>query len=129
MIQRWVALADGDVWKVGSVAMKTFSVGGKRIETRLFMRHVDGWAGYTYEWNDAETDAALLPAGKVKPVNAGAQTWTFPSRTQCIQCHSAGANGTIGLETWQLNRDFTYAATGRSANQLAQAADHARHGG
>ena len=27
---------------VGSVAMKTFSVGGKRIETRLFMRHDDG---------------------------------------------------------------------------------------
>jgi uncharacterized repeat protein (TIGR03806 family) len=113
--------ADND-WDlpIGSVAMKTFSVGGKRIETRLFMRHSDGgWAGYTYEWNDQETEATLLPAGKVKPVGTGGELWTYPSRTQCIQCHSAAAGGTIGLETWQLNRDFVYRSTNRISNELA----------
>jgi glucose/arabinose dehydrogenase len=111
--------ADND-WDlpIGSVAMKTFSVEGRLIETRLFMRHSDGgWAGYTYEWNDQETDAALLPAGKVKAVGALGQLWTYPSRTQCIQCHSAGAGGTIGLETWQLNRDFVYASTTRTSSR------------
>ena len=36
---------------IGSVAMKTFSVGGKRIETRLFMRHDDGG------WNPSLLDS------------------------------------------------------------------------
>ena len=31
------------------------------METRLFMRHPDGdLGGYTYEWNDAQTDATLV---------------------------------------------------------------------
>jgi uncharacterized repeat protein (TIGR03806 family) len=113
--------ADGD-WDlpIGSVAMKDFAVEGKRVETRLFMRHSDGgWAGYTYEWNDQGTDAALLPAGKVKVVGTGTQVWSYPSRTQCIQCHSAAAGGTIGLETQQLNRDAVYPSTNRLSNELA----------
>ena len=99
--------------------MKTFSAGGKRIETRLFMRHDDGgWAGYTYEWNDDGTDATLLPAGKMKPLGDGA-AWAYPSRNQCLQCHSEAAGGTIGLETAQLNRDAVYPSTNRISNQLA----------
>jgi uncharacterized repeat protein (TIGR03806 family) len=112
--------ADGD-WDlpIGSVAMKTFVAAGKRVETRLFMRHDDGgWAGYTYEWNDQGTDATLLPAGKVKTL-ANGQRWTFPSRQQCLQCHSPATGGTIGLETAQLNRDFVYDATNRISNELA----------
>ena len=81
--QRYFAIPDGKTititadqdWDlpIGSVAMKTFSVGGKRIETRLFMRHDDGgWAGYTYEWNDDGKDATLLPAGKVKALGDNA---------------------------------------------------------
>ena len=104
---------------IGSVAMKTFSVGGKRIETRLFMRHDDGgWGGYTYEWNADGTDAALLPAGKMRALSDTA-VWGYPSRTQCIQCHSKAAGGTIGLETAQLNRDGVYPSTNRLSNQLA----------
>jgi len=104
---------------IGSVAMKTFSVAGKPIETRLFMRHDDGgWAGYTYEWNADGTDATLLPAGKVKALDGNA-AWAYPSRSQCIQCHSVATGGTIGLETAQLNRDLVYPATNRQANQLA----------
>src|ERR1043166_8250859 len=104
---------------IGSVAMKTFLVGRKRVETRLFMRHDDGgWAGYTYEWNDDGKDATLLSGSKLKSLGASA-SWAYPSRTQCIQCHSKAAGGTIGLETAQLNRDGVYPSTNRRANQLA----------
>ena len=104
---------------IGSVVSKTFSVGDKRIETRLFMRHADGgWAGYTYEWDDDGRDATLLPAGKLRPLDSGG-AWAYPSRSQCIQCHSVASGGTLGLETAQLNRETVYPATNRLSNQLA----------
>jgi len=127
--QRYLAIPDGATitinpdqdWDlpIGSVAMKTFSVDDKRVETRLFMRHDDGgWAGYTYEWNANGKDATLLTGSKLKSISA-AETWAYPSRTQCIQCHSKAAGGTIGLETAQLNRDGVYPSTNRRSNQLA----------
>lgn len=89
----------------GSVAVKTFSAFGKKIETRLFVRYEDAtWAGYSYEWNDAQTDATLLTEGKTKPLANGA-SWTFPSRAQCFACHTAAAGFTLGLEARQLDRD------------------------
>ena len=113
--------ADGDFdFPNGTVLAKTFSVGGKRVETRLFMRHLNGtWAGYSYEWNDDETDATLLPASKSKQV--GGQTWYFPSRAQCLQCHTAAAGRTLGPELAQLNRSFRYplgGGAGATRNQL-----------
>ena len=125
---RFFALPDGQSITIGangdfdlpngSVTMKHFRLGGKLIETRLFVRHTDGgWAGYTYVWNDAETDATKAnPAGETRTV--GAQTWRYPSRAQCMTCHTPDAGGTLGLETRQLNRDFVYAATGRNSNQI-----------
>lgn len=98
--------ADGDLdLPPGSVAVKTFSVGGKKIETRLFARYADEtWAGYSYEWNDDETAATLLGTGKTKALPGGA-TWTFPSRAECFTCHTAVAGFTLGLEARQLDRD------------------------
>lgn len=125
--ERFVAIPDGTTVTVersgdftfpnGTVLAKTFTVGGKRIETRLFMRHMNGdWAGYSYEWNDTETEATLLAGSKSKTV--GAQTWFYPSRSQCLQCHTAIAGRSLGLELGQLNRDQLYASTGRVADQL-----------
>jgi uncharacterized repeat protein (TIGR03806 family) len=110
---RWMSLPIGQTatlgpeghleFPPGSVLVKEFRLGGKRIETRLFMRHTDGeWAGYSYEWNDAETDATLVPDGKEKTV-AG-QTWTYPTQAQCMTCHNAAARRTLGLEIAQLHR-------------------------
>ncbi|MDP2271651.1 MAG: PQQ-dependent sugar dehydrogenase [Archangium sp.] len=125
--QRFFAIPDGTTITVqpsgdfdfpnGTVLAKTFSLGGKRIETRLFMRHLNGtWAGYSYEWNDLETEATLLPGSKSRVV--GAQTWSYPSRGQCLQCHTAIAGRSLGLELGQLNGDLLYPSTGRTANQL-----------
>jgi uncharacterized repeat protein (TIGR03806 family) len=113
-----VQALDGDFdFPNGTVLMKTFTVAGKLTETRLFMRHDDGgWNGYTYEWLDDGSDAVLLPAGKTKTV--GTQTWTFPSRSDCVACHSEAAGRSLGLELGQLNGDYVYASTNRVANQL-----------
>jgi uncharacterized repeat protein (TIGR03806 family) len=110
---RWMALPDGGKvhirpdgdwdFPVGAVLVKEFKLAGKLVETRLFVRHTDGgWAGYTYEWDANEKDATLLLDGKTKPV--GDQSWTFPSRSQCMTCHNTAAGNTLGLETAQLNR-------------------------
>ncbi len=114
---------DGDFdFPVNTVLVKEFSLANAIIETRLLVRHEDGeWAGYSYEWNDEQTEAHLLPAGKSKVV--GAQTWTFPSRNQCLQCHTSASGRSLGVELAQQNSDFTYPSTGLTANQL-ETLDH-----
>jgi uncharacterized repeat protein (TIGR03806 family) len=116
--QNIVVNADGDFdFPNGSVLVKHFRIGAQLVETRLFMRHPDGvWAGYTYEWNAAGTGATRVVGGKTATV-AG-QSWTFPSEAQCLQCHTAAAGHTLGLSIEQLNGTLSYAATGRSANQI-----------
>ncbi|HVY26866.1 MAG TPA: hypothetical protein VHB79_09950 [Polyangiaceae bacterium] len=98
---------------VGTVLVKNFSIENKRIETRLFMRRsMMVWKGFSYEWNDAGTDATLLPddnTGKDKPVGTGNQVWHYPSRPQCLECHSTYSGRSLGPTTAQLNSDFAYA--------------------
>ncbi|MBB6092582.1 putative repeat protein (TIGR03806 family) [Povalibacter uvarum] len=126
---RWIGLPDGQNITVqssndwdfpnGTVLMKNFTVGTRLIETRLFMRHPNdsSWGGYTYAWNDAQTDATLVTGGTTRDIGNG-QRWIYPSEGQCVQCHTNAAGGSLGLETAQLNRDFLYPQTGRTANEL-----------
>ncbi len=101
---------------VGTVLIKEFSVGGQRVETRLLVHHDDGeWGGYSYEWLPDQSDAVLLPSSKTKDLGNGA-SWYYPSRTDCLQCHTLAAGRTLGLETAQLNRD----APDGTGNQLAR---------
>lgn len=109
---------DGDLdLPIGAVTMKTFSRGGRPIETRLFVRHDDGdWGGYTYAWNDDASDALLL--ADAKTTVAAGQPWAFPSRADCMRCHTTAAGRTLGLELAQLARTADY--PGRPArDQLA----------
>ena len=126
--ERWMALPDGQTLAVrgdgdwnfpsGSVLMKHFRVGGRLVETRLFMHHPDGaWGGFSYQWNAAQTDATIVRGGAVRDIGGG-QNWIFPSESQCLECHTAVAGRALGLETAQLNRSFTYSQTNRTANQL-----------
>jgi len=127
---RWLALPNGQNidtsaadhdWNFppGTVLRKDFSIGTRLVETRLFMRHTsapNNWAGYTYEWNAAGTEATRVVGGKT--VTIGTQDWIFPSEAQCRACHTAAAGRSLGLETGQLNGNLLYPATGRTANQL-----------
>ena len=131
--QRWMRLPNNGkitvtsthdwTFPIGSVLVKNFKIQNKLIETRLFVRHDNGdWAGYTYEWNNNETDATLLPSeGKSKVV--ANQTWSYPSRSQCVQCHTPQAGFTLGPETAQLNMDLPTHSLTQSPNQLTELAN------
>ena len=108
---------------VNTVFVKTFAFGDKLVETRLLVRmsEFDFW-GFSYQWRDDQTDADLLAVnieGYDKEVQGpdGMQTWHFPSRQQCLQCHTTPAGVSLGPETSQLNTDFTY-PNGVTGNQL-----------
>lgn len=115
-------------WKFppGAVLVKTFALdlrpgdpaSRKRLETRLLHLNGEQWHGYTYVWNDEQTDADLLdtrgrdqkyvihdpkaPGGKRE------QTWHFPSRAECTLCHTMPMRFILGLSTAQMNKDHDY---------------------
>ena len=113
-----------DDWEFppGTVIVKNFRLNGDLVETRHLMRHPDGiWAGYTYEWNAQQTEATRVKGGKT--ISVEGQDWIFPEESQCIACHTSAAGFTLGLQTAQLNKVFTYPSTMRVANQL-ETLDH-----
>ena len=125
-----VVLADdGDfLWPSGSMLVKEFALGNKIVETRFLVKQIeDGrWAGYSYAWNTAQTDAQLVVdrGADVSWTFATAddpdvsQVWHYPGRGQCFYCHSDIANTSLGLETAQLNHSMLYPQTTRLANQI-----------
>jgi uncharacterized repeat protein (TIGR03806 family) len=112
-------LANGD-WElpIGTTLIKSFELGGSMLETRFFVRLADGsWLGYTYQWAEDGKDATLLgKAGGDRFI--GDVDWVFPSRDNCLGCHTAAAGRSLGLETAQLNSDFVYPGN-KQANQIA----------
>ncbi|MGD9722877.1 MAG: PQQ-dependent sugar dehydrogenase [Pirellulales bacterium] len=94
----------------------------RRIETRVLVRQQNEWAGYGYRWNDAQTDAALVPREGAEGEfasgtgDAAPQLWRFPSRAECLTCHSRAANFALSLSEPQMNREHDYG--GLRDNQL-----------
>ena len=92
-----------------------------RIETRLLTRQNGQWVGYSYRWDDAESDAMLVEAkGEDRALSIqdpGAarkgirrQIWHYPGRGECMACHSRAANFVLGLTEMQLNMAHDYGA-------------------
>jgi uncharacterized repeat protein (TIGR03806 family) len=123
----------------GTVLVKTFFLetepGKKRrLETRLLVASRYGgteeygdqvWNGYTYIWNDDQTDAELADIKGVDRdyiVKVGdaveQRKWHFPSRAECTMCHTVTAKYALGVNTAQMNRDHLYRGFAVS-NQLA----------
>ena len=120
--------------------------GYKLVETRLFVhlaqpQELQGvktdWAGYGSQWDDAQTDATIIGTliygsdiGVTGTFNVKATmnattttpiTWNYPSRNDCITCHTAitptttpVSGYTIGPETVQMNR----VVAGDTMNQI-----------
>jgi hypothetical protein len=132
-------------WKFpdGTVVVKTFFLemekgnlaSRRRLETRiLHFEKLAGteevgdqyWRGYTYVWNDEQTDAVLLDSRGLDrtftirdpsaPGGMRQQTWHFPSRAECTLCHTMPAKFVLGVNTLQMNKDHDYG--GVIANQL-----------
>ena len=87
----------------------------KWIETRFMTRQNTEWFGYTYLWNDAGTDAELVSSGgldkELKVQTASGlrkQVWHYPSRAECMVCHSRAANFVLGVCEIQMNKEHDY---------------------
>jgi glucose/arabinose dehydrogenase/mono/diheme cytochrome c family protein len=100
----------------------------RRLETRFLIKTADNAYGLTYRWNDAQTDAALVPdAGADATFNitengvTRPQIWRFPGRGECLQCHTPNGGYALSFNTRQLNRPFPLGATAPTepAHQLA----------
>ncbi len=90
----------------------------RRLETQVL--HFDGtvWNGYTYAWNDEQTDANLVDSRgmdrtvTIRDAKAEGgrreQRWHYPSRAECATCHNSWANYTLAFNTLQLNKVHDY---------------------
>jgi mono/diheme cytochrome c family protein len=83
-----------------------------------------GVYGVVYKWRADGSDADLLDAARTEaiPVKSASgemhdQEWYYPSRKDCLECHTAKAGGALGVKTRQLNRVFTY-PSGVADNEL-----------
>ncbi len=112
---RWVFPADGVLAKTYSLEMERGNPAtARRIETQIM--HYDGiqWAAYSYRWNDAQTDAELVPADgadvtfdvkdSAAPGGALRQPWRYFSRAECLRCHNLWTNFAPGFSPAQLDR-------------------------
>ncbi len=127
----------------GTVIVKTFSLeleagnpsSRHRVETRLLHQESLGgteevgdqyWKGYSYVWNEDQTDAVLVEsegldrtytiADPEAPNGQREQVWHFPSRAECTLCHTVPAKYVLGLQTLQMNKEHDYGWV--VANQL-----------
>ncbi|MES2476564.1 MAG: Ig-like domain-containing protein [Verrucomicrobiota bacterium] len=53
-------------------------------------------------------NGGALATAKVMLQNTRLQPWYFPSRNDCMTCHTSGSGGVLGPKTRQLNGDYHY---------------------
>ncbi len=139
---RWVAVPydqkikfsrDGDwIFPRGTVFVKTFALATNelephllhRLETRLLVCDADGGVyGVDYKWRSDTSDAELLVTNLTEAIiiktatGVRTQQWYYPSRQDCLTCHTPLAGGVLDVKTRQLNRKFTY-PSGAIDNEL-----------
>ncbi|MBC8097384.1 MAG: chitobiase/beta-hexosaminidase C-terminal domain-containing protein [Akkermansiaceae bacterium] len=138
---RWVSVPDGKIqfnatgeWSFpqGTVFVKTFELATnetnpqftRRLETRLLVCDDAGAVyGVTYKWRPDHSDADLLATNLTEWISIQTATglrtqqWYYPSRQDCLTCHTPNAGHVLGVKTRQLNRDFKF-PSGVTDNQL-----------
>ncbi len=108
----------------GAVVLQTLSLEKRpgdpttrrRIESRILTYQSGQWAGYSYRWNEEQSDATLVPASGDEIRLSSDRVWRFPSRDECMGCHSRAANFVLGLSDVQMDRTHDYG--GVDANQI-----------
>jgi hypothetical protein len=96
--------SDMDHWQfpIGTVAIKEFSLGGKRLETRVIMRlgADEYWMG-ALAWDEGATAPRYVPEGLS---NARGTDHDIPSSTQCGTCHNGEPGKLLGFSAVQQPR-------------------------
>lgn len=110
---------------VGTVLIKTFAFapdmrtpaeGEVYKETRLLIHKADGWAAFPYLWNEDQTEAVYVPAGKwldlefIDPAGEPVSIdYRVPNQNQCKTCHQLGDDiAPIGPKARNLNHEGPY---------------------
>ena len=131
--RRWLAVPNGSgidfsstgrwVYPSGSVLVQHLEMqmdegdaeSLRRLETRVLVRRTGDWAGFTYRWNESQTDAVLVGLRETESLLITATTgeitgvdYDYLSSSDCLMCHNRAAGFALGAETRQLNRDFVY---------------------
>lgn len=139
--QRWFSLPDGqtilfsptDNWgfPAGTIWVQNLEIDltkgdsatRRRLETRLLIKDPEGVHGLSYKWNSDGQDAVLVGdqgADETISINDGgqirSQVWHYPSRAECLACHSSASGFALGFNAAQLNKDVSNGLT--SVNQL-----------
>ena len=130
---RWVSVPAGQKVKFspagdwtfprGTVFVKSFALATnelephslRRLETRLLVCDADGGVyGVTYKWRADNRDADLLATNLTEfiPIQTTTgvrtQSWYYPSRKDCLTCHTPLAGNVLDVNTRQLNRELAY---------------------
>ena len=100
-----------------------------KVETRFMVKtEASGYYAFSYRWREDQTDADLIPSGDTAALSQDVsiigkdgftytQTWEYPTRSQCFECHQVSYGESLGVNTRQLNKPHTY-ESGLTANQL-----------
>jgi glucose/arabinose dehydrogenase/mono/diheme cytochrome c family protein len=117
--QNW-AFPTGTVWiKHFELELTNGVVASRRrLETRLLVKNTNGVYGVTYRWGTSTTNATLVSESgldEVFTIDDGGgilrtQTWHYPSRTECVLCHTPNGGYALGFKTAQVNKDLDYGA-------------------
>lgn len=89
--------SDPDHWvlPIGTRLYKTFSFGGRPVETRLLRKNEAGWFAATYAWN-ADSSATRRVTDGVR--NALGTGYDIPDQTTCMGCHDGASDAALGFE-------------------------------
>lgn len=141
--QRWFAIPDGQKigyvptgeWSFpqGSVFVKHFELDTdetqpgamRRLETRILVRDDQGFVyGGSYRWRPDQSDADLVGTAQSEDITitttggGRVQRWHFPSRQECLACHTQASKGVLGVNARQTHLSRLFPETGLTDDQL-----------
>jgi len=94
-------------YPAGAVLAKSIRWKERLVETQLL--HFDGsrWHGYSYIWNEDQSDAELAPREGKELIlqDESPKRWRVHSRTECFQCHNPWPETTLAFTPEQLHQE------------------------
>jgi mono/diheme cytochrome c family protein len=100
----------------------------RRLETRVLVSGEKGLFGFTYRWNDEGSDAELVDEEGIDETLSVEteegifnRPWRFPSRAECLACHTQVGGGALSFKSSQLSTPH-WDSVSNEDNQIARLA-------